>query len=305
MKTCLRIIPWIAFVLFTIASRGQGTQSVPCIKYTYTCPAEFLSSTLNNGSFEQQLSGWSYNNGVFYIGQAGTQPIGVDGNYAADLGGADIAGAKMWQSVAVTPGGQYELSFYSCGNGSGYAGRTAVSRVEIEDAAGVIIASLNFTNISPTPMLGTNGFVARKLSFGVGPASSCLTLRFVDLTPNGGVGVDVAIDAVVLKKVTSYDGVGTRCRAGITLQRSRSDRQTKTAAQVSNDDGPYYAAITIEGPSAGNYRVECTDDIAVGKPPEWLVLTNVSVPEVPYIFIDESRLITESQMRFYRIVFLP
>ena len=184
MKTRLWTFFLATFVSFGLCGRTHAGQDTPCI--IYTCPVEMLSSTLNNGSFEQMLSGWSYNAGVYHIGHAGSQPIGVEGELSADLGGANIVGAKMWQSVAVRPGGQYELSFYSCANGSGYAGRTAVGRVEVEDAQGQIIAGMSFTNVSPTPMLGSNGFERHQLEFGVGSAASCVTIRFLDLTPGGG-----------------------------------------------------------------------------------------------------------------------
>jgi hypothetical protein len=163
---------------------------------TGTCATGTVAPSLNNGGFEQQLTGWSYTAGMFCIGHAGSQPIGVDGSYAADLGGGDVTGTKLWQSVAVVPGAPYELSFYSAANAA--SNNAAVGKVEIEDADGVILASQTFTNVSKGPMLGTNGFGLRKLSFTVGSNSSCLTIRFLDLTPNGGVGIDLAIDGVAL-----------------------------------------------------------------------------------------------------------
>src|SRR5204863_29743 len=127
--------------------------------------AAVVYSAITNGGFEAGLAGWSYNAGVYSIGHFGTEPIGVDGSLAADLGGGEIAGSKMWQSITVVPQTPYQLTFSEAANGAGFAGLTAVGKAEIEDSHGTILAALRFTNISPTHILGTTGFVAHTLPF--------------------------------------------------------------------------------------------------------------------------------------------
>jgi len=111
-----------------VAIDGVSVQQVP-LTSTGTCvTAAVVYSAITNGGFEAGLAGWSYNAGVYQIGHPVVEPIGVDGNYSADLGGADIAGAKMWQSIMVVPQTAYRLTFSEAANGAGFAGLTAVGK---------------------------------------------------------------------------------------------------------------------------------------------------------------------------------
>jgi hypothetical protein len=152
---------------------------------------------ISNGSFESGLTAWSYNHNVYYVGVPPAQPIGVDGDYAGDVGGGDAMGAAMWQTVAVTSGALYELTFFSAANGD--EGRVSVGRVDIADSDGNFIAIDTFTNIAPSSILGTNGFVEQIVRFR--PTSDCVTIRFVDATANGNQ-VDLLVDKVALAVVT-------------------------------------------------------------------------------------------------------
>src|SRR5205814_6536633 len=141
------------------------------------------------------------------------------------------------------PSSQYVLNFYSAANGVNTAGLTAIGRVDIEDSNGNVIASQTFTNISPSPLVGTNGFVPRMLAFNTGAGSQCVTIRFLDLTPNGGVGIDVAIDAVNLHKV-----VQSACSVGPVYSTLTNGSFEAQLAGWSQNAGVFYITpIGVDG----------------------------------------------------------
>jgi len=184
--------------LYGSVDSSNAVLTVTNVPVTGVCASETVYSSLVNGSFENGLTGWSYNSGMFTIGTAGT-PIGVDGSYSGDLGGGGVTGTKVWQSVAALPGTNYVLSFYSGCNGS--SNDVAVGRVEVEDTSGTIIASQGFTNVCPGSVFDTNGFTLHSLSFTTSSSATCMTIRFLDLTPNAAT-IDLAIDDVTLSAVT-------------------------------------------------------------------------------------------------------
>jgi hypothetical protein len=157
-----------------------------------------------NGDFENGFDGWNYNDGVYIIGQPGFQPIGIGGTYAADLGGAEITGSELWQTVQVIPQAHYRLDFFSASNGDHDVGDVAIGKVRVEDNAGRVIASNTITNISQGVMMGDQGFVAQSLEFKAPKDSDRITIRFLDQTPNGGINIDWVVDKVSLTQLSRF-----------------------------------------------------------------------------------------------------
>jgi hypothetical protein len=174
---------------------------VGCILIAISCQA---GAQIINGNFENGFEGWNYNDGVYIIGHPDFQPIGIDGNYAADLGGAEITGSELWQTVSIVPQAHYRLDFFSASNGDREAGKIAVGAVQIEDAAGNIIESLTISNVSPGFMIGDLGFVAQSLEFKAPKQGNEITIRFLDQTPNGGFTIDWVIDKVSLTQRSRF-----------------------------------------------------------------------------------------------------
>ena len=230
-----------------------------------------------NPSFEQGLAGWNVNPGVFVVGQSVSQPIGVDGSYSADLGGGGIAGSQMSQTVNVLLDANYELRFFSAANGSGVPGLTSVGKVEILSTNGTALASLTFTNVSPASMLGTNGFSPVVVPFVTGANETVVTVRFSDETPNGGGGVDVAIDAAQLSLIAA------RNRLAMEL----------------------YAGVQISGPEPGTYEIQYVESLGGQTSTNWLSLTNLSLSTFPHVFLDASGPVRGNARRFYRSVYKP
>jgi hypothetical protein len=242
-----------------------------------SCLVSPASAQFVNPSFEQGLSGWTYNTGVFVIGSAGSQPIGVSGSLSADLGGGDISGAQMSQTINVLPDADYQLSFFSAANGAGAPGLTSIGKVEIIATNGTLLASQSFTNLSPSPMLGTNGFSPVVVPLSTGANQSSITVRFSDQTPNGGIGVDVAVDAVNLTLIAA------RHRLMVDL----------------------YAGILLSGPEPGTYAIQYADSLNGQTSTNWQSLTNLTLTTFPHLFLDTSNPSSGRVQRFYRSVFTP
>src|SRR5882762_7081952 len=108
---------------------------------------------ITNGSFEFGLSGWNTTQAVVVLGPGSQPQIGTDGTHVANIGAFDSVGAALYQTFHVTPGGQYLVNFDTRANGTGTPGLTSVVQV-IAQAGTQILASLNFTDISPAQISG-------------------------------------------------------------------------------------------------------------------------------------------------------
>ncbi|MBI3879072.1 MAG: immunoglobulin domain-containing protein [Verrucomicrobia bacterium] len=76
---------------------------------------------------------------------------------------------------------------------------------------------------------------------------------------------------------------------------------TSAGATLTVFDIHTYAGLTIAGPVGANYRIDYRNDLVNTN--NWLVLTNITLPSSPYLYIDlESPVIPK---RFYRSVLLP
>jgi hypothetical protein len=62
-----------------------------------------------------------------------------------------------------------------------------------------------------------------------------------------------------------------------------------------------FAGVIIVAPVGSNYRIDYTP--ALADPPQWTVLTNVTLPSTPYVFIDFDS--PTQAKRFYRAVAAP
>jgi len=61
-----------------------------------------------------------------------------------------------------------------------------------------------------------------------------------------------------------------------------------------------YAGLTLRGPVGGTFRIDCLNDL---NNTNWTTLTNIVLPNSPYLFIDTSS--PSFLRRFYRAVWLP
>jgi Protein of unknown function (DUF642) len=93
-------------------------------------------------------------------------------------------------------GGDYLLSLATAAGGDGFAGRVGAVQVDVRASDNTLLASQQFTNTSPGPLVGTNGFVRQFISFTSPSNGTSATLVITDISPNGGIAVDPAIDDV-------------------------------------------------------------------------------------------------------------
>ena len=158
-----------------------------------------------NGSFEDGLTGWNTTPGDFIIGHDPSQPIGTDGYYSADLGGGDVTGAVLSQTINnFANGGVYQLSYDSACNAGDVLSLVSVWEVVII-ANGQQIAAQTLSQQNVGQPAGSFGFVHRQMDFTVAPSVQNITISFEDMTPNGGVGIDTALDLVQVVSVPEPD----------------------------------------------------------------------------------------------------
>lgn len=154
-----------------------------------------------NGSFESGATAWTFTGGLSVLGPPSLPALGVDGTHCAGIGGADIPDSTLAQTFSVVPDSDYLVTLATAAGGDGYAGRTSIVRVDVLAPDNGVLASRSFTNISPGPLFGTNGFVKRTLTFTSPTNVSSATLRITDTSPSGGVAVDPLIDNVAVQKL--------------------------------------------------------------------------------------------------------
>lgn len=190
-----RVSTSAAGTYFAVVANGSGSVTSQLATLTVN-PAPWVG--ILNGSFELGLSSWTVLNAVHLYGPPTSGPVGTDGSHAANLGGYDTLNSALWQSVAVSPGLPYRLSFDS----AAYAGVGLTSVVEVTVTAGPqVLASLTYADRGVGLLNGTNGFSPRELTFSVPDGVVNVVIRFTDRTPNGGRGIDADIDNVRLERV--------------------------------------------------------------------------------------------------------
>ncbi|MEP6662177.1 MAG: S8 family serine peptidase [Verrucomicrobiota bacterium] len=154
----------------------------------------FITTLIQNPSFESDLTGWTANNAGVVISPfvPSTFPT-TDGTKAVELGINDISGSILSQNFSAVGGTTYLLSFDLTALGD--PGRVSVLQVEITNALGTLVSDTftnNARNTLPIP------FETKFLRFTVPVGQTNLTLRFIDLSPSGGVAVDAIIDNIQL-----------------------------------------------------------------------------------------------------------
>ena len=77
-----------------------------------------------------------------------------------------------------------------------------VSAVEVKvvGADGTVIARKSFSTRSPRRRVCLEDFEEAKVSFAVPPTASDVVVMFSDISPGGGVGVDLLLDGVRLRR---------------------------------------------------------------------------------------------------------
>jgi hypothetical protein len=171
-----------------------------------------------NGSFENGFTGWTTTPGDFIIGINPSLPVGTDGYCSADLGGGDITGAVLSQTISnFAHGGTYHLDYDSASN-VGYNPPSLIAVWEvIISGDGHEITSQTLSQQSVGPMAGSFGFLHRQMTFTVDPSVQNITISFVDMTPNGGIGVDAAFDQVAVTPVPEPAALSLLTLGGLAL----------------------------------------------------------------------------------------
>ncbi len=178
--------------------------------FTFTTRAQIL-----DGSFEDGFNGWTTTPGDFIIGINPYEPIGTDGYCSGDLGGGDIPGAVLSQTISnFSHGGTYRLDYDSAANAG--TGVTTVWEVIIS-GDGQQITGQTLSQQSIGPLAGSFGFVHRQMTFDVSPSVQNITISFVDMTPNGGFQIDTALDQVAVTPVPEPVTVALLTLAGLAL----------------------------------------------------------------------------------------
>jgi len=155
-----------------------------------------------NGSFENGFTGWNTTPGDFIIGIYPYQPIGTDGYNSADLGGGDITGAVLSQTISnFADGGTYHLDYDSACNVGSYPTSLFTEWEVLITGDGQTIASETLSQQPVGYLAGSFGFQHQEMTFTVAPSVQNITISFLDETPNGGVGVDTALDQVAVTAV--------------------------------------------------------------------------------------------------------
>lgn len=157
--------------------------------------ATSAQNLLVNGSFESGSAGWTYTGNLTLLPYPGHSPVGVNGNYCVTIGGGKVPNSILSQTFAVIPATNCLLSLATAAEAGG-PGEIGALKVEIVGPGNSLLAAASYMDISPGPLLGTNGFVRRLLAFTTPAGVGSVTLRITDISPNGGENVDPAIDDV-------------------------------------------------------------------------------------------------------------
>lgn len=174
-----------------------------------------------DGSFENGFNGWNTTPGDFIIGVNPSQPIGTDGFYSADLGGGDITGAVLSQTISnFANGGTYHLDYDSAANAG--VGLTTVWEVLIS-GDGQQITSQTLSQQSIGPLAGNSGFMHQQMTFNISASVQNITVSFIDVTPNGGQGIDTALDQVTVTAVPEPATFSLLTLGGLALLRRRQN----------------------------------------------------------------------------------
>ena len=167
-----------------------------------------------NGSFENGFTGWNTTSGDFIIGALGGPPVGTSGGNSAVIGGGNITGSILSQTVAsFSPGLSYLLQYDSLASVPDLPSPQTAAWTVVIVADAQTIFSQNFFQQSIGFPNGSFGFIHRQISFNVPVNTQNITIRFVDITANGGI--DPAFDSVSLLAVPEPSSVALMSMAAI------------------------------------------------------------------------------------------
>jgi hypothetical protein len=225
------------------------------------------NTTLQNGSFELGLTGWTGNN--YGVGMA-VNTRASEGTNSVGVGGGNATGSVLSQTFSVTPGTTYLVKF-DLGT-TGNIGLQSVTRVTVVSGTN-ILASQTFTDEAQGGGMELN-YQMQSLLFTVPEDVTAVTLSFADITPNGGVAVDAIIDNV-------------RIEAGAVVP------PVTVQPQLGSVD------LSLSGISGRQYRIDVSDDLINWNP----LSTNQVGVQGSLQCIDGKS--TNSVSRFYRSILLP
>jgi hypothetical protein len=188
--------------------------------FAFTARAQIL-----DGSFEDGFNGWTTTPGDFIIGINPYEPVGTDGYCSGDLGGGDISGAVLSQTISnFSHGGTYRLDYDSASN-VGFNPPSLITVWEVIILGdGQQITSQTLSQQSIGSLAGSFGFVHRQMTFDVSPGVQNITISFVDVTPNGGYQVDTALDQVAVTPVPEPATLSLLALSGLALLWRRQSR---------------------------------------------------------------------------------
>lgn len=156
---------------------------------------------LVNGSFEAGAAGWTFTGELRVLGPPTNAPVGVEGTHCAAIGWGDVPNSTLSQEFSLVPDTDYLVTFAIAAGADPYAGRPGSAQVDILSPDNSVLSSRSFTNVAPGPLIGTNGFVRRAMTFTSPTNASSATLRITDTSAEGGLAIDPLIDHVSVVKL--------------------------------------------------------------------------------------------------------
>ena len=160
-----------------------------------------------NGSFENGFTGWNTMSGDFIIGALGGPAVGTSGGNCAVIGGGDIKGSILSQTIPTfSYGKSYLLQYDSLASVPDLQSPQTASWKVVIVADARTVFSKNFSQKSIGFPGGSFGFIHRQICFNVPLNTKNITISFVDTTV--GSGIDPAFDSVSLASVRERSSIG-------------------------------------------------------------------------------------------------
>ena len=167
-----------------------------------------------NGSFENGFTGWNTTAGDFIIGAVGGPPVATSGGNSAVIGGGNISGSILSQTIPTFASGlSYLLRYDSLASVPNLPSPQTASWTVVIVADAQTIFSQNFSQQSIGFPNGSIGFINRQINFSVPVNTQNITIRFVDNTLSGGV--DPAFDTVSISAAPEPSSVVLMSMAAI------------------------------------------------------------------------------------------
>jgi hypothetical protein len=204
-------------LIFQIIAVNKASKKLLVCVYATAFALAFTSQAqIVNGSFENGFTGWNINSGVFIIGASGGPPVGTSGGNSAVIGGGDITGSILSQTFAnFAPGLSYLLRYDSLASVPNLPLPQIAAWTVVIVADAQTVFSQNFSQQTIGRPGGSLGFVNRQISFNVPVNTLNITIRFLDITANGGVGIDPAFDSVSVLAVPEPSVVALSVLGGL------------------------------------------------------------------------------------------